>query len=188
MTYQEKYEELFQSYNTSSKALAEATEKIAFNGFGDAGNLANYFKASKRNYFIEKEFQKMLHYVTTENPNLNSEYVPQEYMYDFIKKDQQAKGVHWKDGDLIPQIADNGVKGFECVISLTNDTEIDNTVQGTEYKFPVLNIYHGRECYMYLAKLLQNGGGAELNPDNLHFEHIDEGLQVFVKIEITVWQ
>ena len=188
MTYQEKYAELYNAYDKATKLLTEATQKIAFtNGFGDIGELSNYFKANREYRFAEREFQKLLNYVTTANLNPSSEYIPQEYMYNFIKKDQQKRGTIWKDEDLIPNTKD-GVRGYECLIGLTNDGEINKMIQGTEYKFPVLNLHYGMECYNYLAKMLQYGGGDDFDASRLKFTHIDEGKQIFIKVIITIWQ
>jgi hypothetical protein len=187
MTYQEKYEELFKAYDHATKTLNEATQKIAFtNGFGDTGDLGNYFKANREYRFAEREFQKLLQYVTTANLNPASEYVPQEYMYNVIKKDQQKRGTPWDDGDLAPDTK-KGVRGYECLIGLTNDGEINRMIQGTEYKFPVLNLHHGMECYNFLAKMLQYGGGEGFDANNLKFAHINEGSQIFIKVVITIW-
>src|ERR1700749_3715662 len=100
MTYQEKYEELYKEYDTAAKVLNDARQKIAFaNGSGDRDELANYFKANAKLRFTEKEFHKLLNYVTTANLDPTTEYVSQEYMYNFIKKDHQKRGILWNDED-----------------------------------------------------------------------------------------
>lgn len=186
MTYQEKYDELFKAYDTSTKALSDATQKIdSINGFGDGGDLVNYFISNREYRFAEREFHKLLNYITTSNLNPASEYILQEYMYDFIKRNQQQQGIPWKVEDLAPNIQ-NGISAYECLISLTNDGEINRMIQGTEYKFPVLNLHHGQECYNYLVKMLQNDGGDGFDVTNLKF-HIDEGKQIYIKVVITTW-
>ena len=188
MTYQEKYEELFNVYDKATKSLNDATQKIAFtNGFGDTGDLGNYLKSHREYRYAEREFQELLKYVTTENLNPASEYLHEDYMYKFIKQDQQKKGIPWTDDQLAPS-TQNGVRGYECLIGLTNDGEINRMIQGTEYKFPVINLHHGKECYNYLTKMLQNDGGNEFDANNLKFTNIDEGKQIFIKVVITIWQ
>lgn len=76
-------------------------------------------------------------------------------MYNVIKEDQQKRGRLLKDEDISPTIALR-VSMYECVIGLTNDGEIHKSYQKTEYKFPVINLTHGKECYDYLAKKLQD--------------------------------
>jgi hypothetical protein len=188
MTYQEQYEELFAAYDKATKDLNEATQKIAYtNGFGDVGDLGNYFKANRAYKLAEREFQKLLHYVTTANLNPNAEYIPQEYMYNVIKKDQQKKGTPWNEEDPAPSTK-NGIRGYECLIGLTNDGEINKMIQGTEYKFQVLNLEHGKECYNYLAKMLQSEEGDGFDAIKLKFAHIDQAKQIFIKVVITIWQ
>jgi hypothetical protein len=188
MTYQEKYEDLFKAYEQTTKDLHDATQRISFtNGFGDTEALGTYFKAHKKYRFAERDFQQLLNYVTTKNLNPNSEYLECDFMYNFIKEDQRKRGVPWKDEELAPN-TQGGVCGYECLIGVTNDGEINRMLQGTEYKFPVINLHHGKECYKYLAKMLQHGGGEEFDANNLKFTNVDESSQVYVKIVITVWE
>ncbi len=187
MTYQERYTELFQKYESVTKALHEATQKISFlDGFGDTGELGSYLKAQREYRYVERDFQQLLKYVTSKNLNPTSEYILGDYMYGIIKEDQQNKGTPWKDEELTPSTK-GGVRGYESLIGLTNDGEINRMIQGTEYKFPVLNLTHGRECYNYLAKMLQNGGGDGFDVNNLKFDNIDEVKQIYIKVVVTIW-
>jgi hypothetical protein len=188
MTYREKYNELFIAYEKAVKSLFEATKAISFaNGFGDTNELHKYLKAHGEHRFVEREFRQLLKYVTSKNLNPESEYIQGEFMYNYIKDDQRRKGVSWDDHDLIPN-AKGGIKGFECLIGLTNDGEINGAAQSTEYKFPVVNLEHGKECYTYLTQMLQNGGGEGFDVNNLKFVNIDGGKQIYIKVMITIWQ
>lgn len=184
MTYQQQYERLHKAYEAAINSLNDAAQKIAYtNGFGELNDLSNYHTAHRNFRSTEREFQNLLNYVNTGALNPQSEYIHQEYMYAFIKKDQQEKGFTWKNEDLIP--AD--VKGYECSIGLTNDGELATGIQGTEYKFPVLNIHHGKECFSHLAKMLQRGGGEDFDIDQIKTDNINERNQVFIRILIIIW-
>lgn len=188
MTYQEKYEELFKKYDKSIKDLHHATQEISStNGFGNPGDISNYFKAHTAHRFAEREFQQLLNYVTTKNLNPNSEYLESEYMYNFIKEDQRRRGIPWNDDELAPSVK-GGLSAYECVISLTNDGEITGTTQATVYKFPVINLHHGKECYNYLSNRLQNRDGEVVDVSNSEFPGIDETHQVYVKVALTTWR
>ena len=184
MTYQEKYEELFNSYDKATKALNNATQKIAFmNGFGDTAELGNYLKSHKEFKCAEGNFQELLKYVTTENLNPASEYLHEVYMYNSIKQSQQKKGIIWKDDQSAPS-----TQSYQCTIGLTNDGEVNSMIQGTEYKFPVINLYHGKECYNYLTKRLQNNTDDEFDANDLEFTKIDETKQIFIQVVIITWR
>jgi len=183
MTYQEKYMELFKSYEQAISDLLKATHKISFpNKVGDLNRLENYLKAHKEYKIIDSSFQQLLNYLSAKTLNSDSEYIECEFMYNSIKEDQKRLGIAWRDEELTPNIS-RDVKGYECIIKLTNDGEINQLIQGTEYKFPVINLDHGRECYNYLAKMLQYGGDSERE-----FVNINENKQVYIKVVITFWQ
>jgi hypothetical protein len=187
MTYQQKYQELYAAYEKAAQALNEAREKIEdINGFGDGAALSDYLNAHRKYRYAESEFHKLLNYVTTANLNPESEYIAQEYMYEFIKADQRRKGIPWIEAELRPS-KESGASGYECNIGLSNNGEIDRMIQGTEYVFPVLNLHHGKECYTYLSKMLQDGGGEDFDVNKLTFDRINENQQVYVKVRITVW-
>lgn len=187
MTYQEKYTEIYKAYEQATKVLHDATQKISFtNGFGDATELGEYFKAQKAYRFAEREFHQLLKYATSRNLNPESEYLPFEFMYNVIKEDQKRKGTPWTDVQVKPEIG-NGVKGYEANIRLTNNGEINRMIQGTEYIFPVVDLNHGKEAYDYFAKMLQNGGGEGFDVNNLKLDDIDASKPIFVKVTITVW-
>lgn len=187
MTYKEKYAELFNAYEKATKVLHESTQKISFtNGFGETNELGDYLKSQREYRFKEREFQQLLKYVTSKNLNPDSEYISGDYMYNVIKEDQRRRDTPWKDDELAPS-TEGGVKGYECLIGLTNDGEINRMIQGTEYKFPVVNLDHGKECYNYLAKMLQSGGGDGFDANSLKFVHINEHKQIYIKVVVTIW-
>ena len=184
MTYQEKYEELFKSYDKATKALNNATQKIAFvNGFGDTAELENYLKFHKEFKYAEGNFQELLKYVTTENLNPDSEYLYEVYMYKSIKQSQQKMGTTWIDDQSAPS-----TQSYQCTIGLTNDGEVNSMIQGTEYKFPVINLHHGKECYNYLTKMLQNNVRNEFDANKVEFTKIDETKQIFIQVGIITWR
>jgi hypothetical protein len=188
MTYKEKYNELFEVYEKATKALHDATKTISFaDGFGDTNELKHYLKAHKEHRFIEREFQQLLKYVSSTNLNPESEFIPCEYTYNCIKVDQRKRGVPWEDHELIPN-TDGGVRAYECLIGLTNDGEVERMAQGTEYKFPVVNLQHGIECYGYLANMLQNGATEGFDVNGLKFVNVDEKKPLYVKVVITIWR
>jgi hypothetical protein len=80
-----------------------------------------------------------------------------------------------------------GVKSIECLITLTNNGEVTKMIQGTEYKFPVLNLKHGNECFNYSSKLLQYGGDEKFDANELKFANLNENKQIFLKIVLTIW-
>ncbi|MCF8716475.1 hypothetical protein JM658_16760 [Joostella atrarenae] len=185
MTYEEKYSELYSNYEKAGKRLDNALEKISdINGFGDMNDLDNYFKYQKELSFHSQQFEKLLKYLSSGNVNPKSEFIDKEFMYQFIKKDQIENGTEWKDFDLYPGQSTEG--GFySCEIGLTNDGEIKKDYQNSIYKFPVLHLNHGNECYQYLTEKLQYNPDNEINVNELDFSKvIDENKTIYVKVKM----
>src|SRR5690242_10253086 len=119
MTYQQKYEELYKSYQNAAEKLAEARIKLAdINGFGDLDSVADYYNRHRIHSYAEREFQKLLHYSIQSQIDPQTEYNTQEYIYNCIKKDQQKRGIPWEDGEIAPQ-RKAGISFILCEIGLT---------------------------------------------------------------------
>lgn len=188
MTYQEKYTELYTKYDQAATALTETAQKISqFNGFGDKQDLANYFRAASTYKYAEQHFQEILRYSTEAKVNPDTEYVAHEFMYEFIKKDQQKKGIPWANDVTTPTTKENGITFITGEIGLTNDPELKKMYQGTEYKFPVLNLEHGKESFDYLSKMIINQESEELDLQTFREKKlIDEQQQIYVRIELDI--
>jgi len=140
MTYKEKYNELFSTYENAIKNLQSATQKLSSDtGLGNNNDLDNYFKINQQYKRAEENFQQFLKYSNADDINPDTEFILPTYIYHVISGDQIEQGV-----DL------NELNTIDSPISLTNDGEVNERYQGTEYKFPVLNLEHGKECYEYL--------------------------------------
>lgn len=151
MTYEEKYSELHSNYEQAGKRLENALEKISnINGFGDTTDLKDYFNSKKELSYHSKQFENILKYLSDESVNPKSDFIDKEFMYQYIKKDQIDKGTEWLHFDLYPGQSTKG-SFYSCDIGLTNDGEIKKDYQYSIYKFPVLNLNHGKECYKYLS-------------------------------------
>lgn len=146
MTYQERYVELYNKYENAGKELEQATKKISeLRGFGDSEELSNYFDSHKNFVFHEKQFQEILRFLKNGNIDPSTEFVESKYMYEYIRQDQILKG-NWEEGK------EN--QFFTLEVGLTNNPEIPKDYQQSHYRFPVLNVEHGKECYQYLAEKL----------------------------------
>lgn len=187
MTYQEKYTDLYKKYEDAAKKKAEAIENIAYyDGFGDLHDLSNYFKAVANYQYAEQEFQMLLQYSVDSNVDPAREYVDNEYMYEYIKRDQQKKGIPWEDADVMPDLKKHGLKLISGTVGLTNDPESKKMYPGTEYKFPVLNLEHGKVCQDYLSNML-TGETEKLDLEKLRAKKIiDEQKPVYVRVELDI--
>jgi len=173
MTFQEKYSELYSNYEKAGKELEYATQKLSeTKGFGDSYDIDNYFLAHKNLRYQEKQFQELLTYVKEGIVNPETKFVDYKFMYDFIKIDQIKKG-NWSE--------DNLNNFFTCEVGLTNDPEIKQDYQRSFYKFPVLNLNHGKECYSYLIDRLEF---PKDDNSTIHFSKINEANPIFVKISM----
>lgn len=174
MTFKEKYSELYSNYEKAGKDLEQATKKLTeTNGFGDSTDIRGYFVAHKNLVYHEKQFQQLLNYVKEGNVNPETEFVDYKFMHDFIKSDQIKKG-NWtedKENDF-----------FTCEVGLTNDPEVKQDYQKSNYKFPVLNLNHGKECYSYLIEKL--GIDSKEEVPAIHFSKIEEAKPIFVKVSM----
>lgn len=188
MTYQEKYNELYKRYEQATEMLQEATKSIAFtNGFEDAGALGEYYNAIKAHRIAERTFNDLLSYSTSKSLNPDSEYVAEQFMYEHIKEDQRRRGTTWGEDEIRPHSGDGGVRGYECVIGLTNDGTIEKNKQETQYKFPVVSLEHGKQCYSYLVDMLQ--GDENFNVEALNFDDIvDPNQQIYIKVFLSIWE
>jgi hypothetical protein len=185
MTYEEKYNELHSNYEKAGKKSENALEKISdVNGFGDMNDLSDYFKSQKELTYHSQQFENLLKYLSDGKVNTKSEFIDKEFMYQFIKKDQIKSGTEWEDFDLYPGQSTEG--GFySCEIGLTNDGEIKKDYQNSIYKFPVLHLNHGKECYKHLIEKLQYNPDEEINVDEFDFSKlIDENKIIYVKIKM----
>ncbi|WP_281233825.1 hypothetical protein [Flavobacterium gelatinilyticum] len=176
MTFQEKYSELYSNYERAGRELEYAAKKLSeTNGFGDTNDISAYFNSHKNFSYHEKQFQQILNFANDGNINPTTEFVEQQFMYEIIKKDQ-IKKKNWAEGE------EN--QFFTCEVGLTNDPEIKEDYQSSQYKFPVLNLNHGKECYAYLVDRL------EFPPSESHVSTFDfsniinESEPIFVKISM----
>lgn len=185
MTYQEKYSELHKNLEKSGKRLENALEIISqINGFGDTNELTEYFNAQKSFAFHSMQFNNLVKYATLGKIIPETEFVEKEFIYGFIKSDQQRLGTDWEEGDLYPGQS-RQEKFYSCEIGLTNDDKIEKNFQETHYKFPVLNLNHGKECYTYLSERLQYNPDSKLDIESLDFTKVlDENKPIFVKIKM----
>lgn len=176
MTFQEKYTELYSNYQRAGRELEDATKKLSeTNGFGDINDISSYFKAHKNFGYHEKQFQQILNFVKDGNINPATEFVEQQFMYEIIKTDQ-IKKKNWEE--------DKENQFFTCEVGLTNDPEIKKDYQSSQYKFPVLNLNHGKECYAYLVDRLEFPSN-EPHVSTFDFSNvIDESKPIFVKISM----
>lgn len=176
MTFQEKYSELYSNYERAGKELENATKKLSeTSGFGDTGNIISYYKAHKNFGYQEKRFQELLNYVTDRNINPETEFVDHKFMYEVIKKDQINKK-NWEE--------DQENQFFTCKVGLTNDPEIKIDYQSSHYKFPVLNLNHGKESYAYLIDRF-GFPPSETHVSTYDFsKHIDESQPIFIKVSM----
>lgn len=176
MTFQEKYSELYSNYEKAGKELEHTTKKLSdTNGFGDINDIASYYSAHKNFGYYENQFQQLLNYVKDGNVNPATEFVEHQFMYEVIKKDQINKK-NWEE--------DEENKFFTCEVGLTNDPEITIDYQSSQYKFPVLNLNHGKECYAYLVDRL---GFPSNEPHVSTFDFsklIDESQPIFIKVSM----
>jgi hypothetical protein len=188
MTYQEKYTELYDKYQKATTDLTQATQKISqYSGFGDKQDLGDYFKAASTYKYAEQNFQKFLNYSVRSKVNPGTEYVPHEFMYEYIKKDQQKKGIPWSDDVVVPEVKEGGITFAAVEVGLTNDPEPKKMYQGTEYKFPVLNLEHGKECFDYLSKMIMGQEAGELDIQQMRDKKIiDEQEAIYVRIELDI--
>lgn len=178
MTFQEKYSELYKNYEKAGNELEHATKKISdLSGFGDSDELSNYFNSHKKFVYHEKQFQQILNFLKDGNIDPSTEFVDKEYMYEYIKQDQIAKK-NWEEGK------EN--QFFTCNLGLTNDPEIKKDYQESHYRFPVLNLEHGKECYQYLAdRLGTDFKKLEIKISELDFTGIlDLNKPIFIKVSM----
>ena len=188
MTYQEKYAEVYNRFQEAGKTLESATEKLSsVNGFGDMSAVPDYFQATKTFKNAEWAFQNMLKYAQSETLNPDAEFNYPSYMYDVIKKDQQERGTPWPDNVTVPAIGDgSGIKFYSSNIGLTNDPDIHDTPQSVEYKFPVVDLNHGKECYAYLSSMLGENISEE-QMQELDFKKVLNFSQpIYVRVELTI--
>jgi len=188
MTYQEKYTELFNKYQEATISLTKATDKISdINGFGDRQDVTDYYKAASKYHYAEQNFQKLLQYTVEAKVNPETKYVAREYMYEFIKIDQQKKGIPWGHDVITPKVKENDIKFILCEIGLTNDPQPKKMYPGTEYKFPVLNLEHGKECSDFLSKMIMGPEVEELELQKFReIKIIDEQQPIYVRIELDI--
>jgi hypothetical protein len=107
-----------------------------------------------------------------------------EFILGFIKSDQQKIGTDWDEADLYPGQSKEG-HFYSCEVGLTNNGIIEEDYQNSIYKFPVLNLNHGKECYAYLSERLQYNPDDNFNIDKLDFSKVlDEDKPIFVKIKM----
>ncbi|MBO9571916.1 MAG: hypothetical protein J7497_06870, partial [Chitinophagaceae bacterium] len=103
MTYGERYSELYKNVEEAGKALETSLQKISdINGFGDMNDLGNYFQAQNKFAYHSRQFDTLLKYINNGKVDPNSEYMDKEFMYEFIKSDQQKIGTDWDEADLYP--------------------------------------------------------------------------------------
>lgn len=185
MTYQEKYSELHKNLEKSGKRLETTLETISqINGFGDTKDLNDYFNAQKDFAFHSRQFNNLVNYTTLGKVNPETEFIEKEFIYGFVKSDQRRLGIDWEEGDLYPGQSKQ-VQFYSCEIGLTNDDGLEKSFQETFYKFPVLNLNHGKECYSYLSERLQYNPDNNFDIDSLDFTKVlDENKPIFVKIKM----
>lgn len=173
MTFKEKYSELYSNYEKAGKELETATKELTkTDGFGDVGDISSYFENHRKLSYHERQFHQLLNYLKEGNVKPETEFVEKAFMYEIMKNDQIKKG-NWED------YKEN--QFFVCEVGLTNDSEVINDYQGSIYKFPVLNLNHGKECYAYLCDRL---GSAPSEPpiSTFNFPTVDESKPIFVKV------
>lgn len=186
MTYHQKYLELFGALEAATDELYKQTSTISFkDGFGQLEPLEGYYESKTKYNYAEKQFSRLLKYLNADGVNGDSEFVEWRYMYEHIKKDQRSQGKGWGEDQIRPEIKVNGVTAVFCTIGLTNDGSEAPPFQETEYKFPVVNLQHGKECYVELCKYLQAAPN-EFNIDELKFEKVSQEHQIYVSVNLRI--
>ena len=181
MTFQEKYTSLHRDVEKYGKEYEAALKKLTeTDGFGDMNDVAEYNKAHKKLSSVELQFQRLLQFVQEGNIDPETEFIDQHFMYDYIKADQIKNGVQWNEHDLHPSS-----KVYSCKIGLTNNGETEKDFQYSIYKFPVLNLKHGKECYTYLNQKFQHTPDEDFDVESLDFSKvIDDSKPIFIKISM----